>query len=353
MKTFSRRHFLRGWLAASAGAALAAAGCGGTAKTAIPLSGQTIAEAGQETLEATDLPLKNQPSSEPTLAASQTPVSQKASNEPGPGQAYLAVAHGEDPEAITRAALNALGGMQRFVKSGQDVIIKPNICVDYHTYEYAATTNPAVVGALVAMCLEAGAKRVRVMDNPFGGTADSAYVNSGISEAVKAAGGQMEIMGAFKFVSFDIPEGKDIQAWDIYRSALECDVLINVPIAKHHSLARLTLGGKNLLGLVAMPDRIHYHLGERIADLYSLIRPALTVVDAYRILMNHGPTGGSLDDVKLTQTVIASHDLVTTDAYGATLFGLKGEDIAYTAAMAARNLGAMDLTAVKIEEINV
>jgi uncharacterized protein (DUF362 family) len=134
---------------------------------------------------------------------------------------------------------------------------------------------------------------------------------------------------------------------------LECDVLMNVPIAKHHSLARITLGGKNLLGLVGSPNRIHSNMGERLADLYSLFRPTLTVVDAYRILMNHGPTGGSLDDVKLTETVIASHDLVAADAYGATLFGMKGEDIAYTNAMAKRGLGTLDLTSVKVEEVNV
>ena len=93
-------------------------------------------------------------------------------------------------------------------------------------------------------------------------------------------------------------------------------MLIDVPIAKHHSLARLTLGGKNLLGTVADPNQIHQNLGQRIADLISLIRPTLTVVDAFRILMDHGPTGGSLDDVKQAQTVIASHDIVAADAYG-------------------------------------
>ena len=99
--------------------------------------------------------------------------------------------HGPDPAVITRAAIDTLGGMASFVSPGFDVIIKPNICVDYHPPEYAATTNPTVVATLVSMCLEAGAKRVRVMDYPFGGTPKSAYEISGIKAAVEAAGGEM------------------------------------------------------------------------------------------------------------------------------------------------------------------
>jgi uncharacterized protein (DUF362 family) len=272
---------------------------------------------------------------------------------PAGDQAYLAAAHGTSPAALTEAALKALGGIERFVKSGQNVIIKPNICVDYHTPEYAVTTNPEVVATLVKLCLGAGAKRVRVMDMPFGGTPESAYAISGIADAVKGAGGEMEIMSQVKFARTAIASGKDIKTWDIYRDALDADVLIDVPIAKHHSLARLTLGGKNLLGLVSNPNQIHKNLGQRIADLISVIRPTLTVVDAYRILVAHGPTGGSLNDVKDTQTIIASHDIVAADAYGATLFDLKGADIAFIKAAADMGLGTLDLGSVKVAEVNV
>jgi uncharacterized protein (DUF362 family) len=143
----------------------------------------------------------------------------------------------------------AMGGMEQFVSAGDDVIVKPNICVAYHTYEYAATTNPWVVGALVKLALEAGARRVRVMDSPFGGTPEQAYARSGIQEQVQAAGGEMEVMTRLKFVEADIPQGLDIGKCDIYDQVLNADVLINVPIAKHHSLARLTLGMKNLMGV--------------------------------------------------------------------------------------------------------
>jgi uncharacterized protein (DUF362 family) len=273
---------------------------------------------------------------------------------PSADQAYLAVAHGADPAAIVKAAMGPLGGMQRFVKKGQDVIIKPNICVDYHPAEYAATTNPLVVATLVALCLEAGARRVRVMDSPFAGISPtSAYAASGIEAAVKAAGGEMEVMSPIKFAKFDIPQGRNITSWNIYRDALETDVLIDVPIAKTHSLARLTLGGKNLLGLVSDPNQIHSSLGQRVADLASLIRPNLTVVDAYRILVDHGPTGGSLSDVRQANTIIASHDIIAADAYAATLFGLTGADISYVKNGAEMGLGTLDLATVKVEEVNV
>lgn len=271
---------------------------------------------------------------------------------PSGSQTYLAVARGSDPAVITERAIAALGGIERFVKSGDDVIIKPNICVDYNPPEYAATTNPTVVATLVKLCVGAGAKRVRVMDTPFGGTAESAYAISGIDAATKAAGGIMEPMNPAKFVETPIPQGKSIQKWDIYRDVMTADVLINVPIAKHHSLARLSLGMKNLLGVITDPGGIHSNLGQRVADLASAIRPTLTVVDAVRTLMAHGPTGGSLNDVRQTDTVIASHDMVAADAWAATLFDKTGSDIAYIKAASQMGLGTMDLDSIDIEEIN-
>jgi len=272
---------------------------------------------------------------------------------PAVDQAYLSIARGKDPKAITRAALAALGGVERFVKSGHEVVIKPNICVDYRSYEYGATTNPEVVATLVELCLGVGAKRVRVMDLPFGGSPESAYATSGIAEAVKAAGGQMEVMNGAKFRETEIPEGRDISSWQVYQEILSADVVINVPVAKHHSLARLSLGGKNLLGVVSTPSLMHANLNQRIADVVSLVRPTLTVVDAVRTLMAHGPTGGNLDDVRLTNTVIASHDLVAADACAASLFGLTGSDVAYVKAAADMGLGTLDLDAVKVVEIAV
>jgi uncharacterized protein (DUF362 family) len=267
--------------------------------------------------------------------------------------AYLAVVHGQDPAAITRAAIEALGGMATFVSTGYDVIIKPNICTDYHPPEYAATTNPTVVGTLVSLCLEAGAKRVRVMDSPFGGTAKSAYSISGIADAVEAAGGEMHVMNHSKYTKVDIPQGRDLSSVYIYPDILEADLLINVPIAKDHGSTRLTLGAKNLMGVILDRNMMHMNLSQRIADLTSLVRPTLTVIDAVRILTANGPTGGDLADVKQMDTIITSRDIVTADAYATTLFGLTGSDIGYIQACADMGLGTMDLSSIDLREISL
>ncbi len=267
--------------------------------------------------------------------------------------AYLAVARGTDadPAELTRRAIAALGGIERFVQKGDDVIVKPNICNAYHGPEYASTTNPQVVAAIVALCLGAGAKRVRVMDFPFGGTPQAAYERSGIGQAVGEVGGIMEVMSPIKFAETPIPQGKDIQKWRIYADVLEADVLINVPIAKHHNLAGLTLALKNAMGVIDRRQSLHINLHQRLADLATVIRPRLTVMDAVRILVANGPTGGNLDDVKKLDTVIASTDIVAVDAYSTTLFGKQPSDIGYIKAAAGMGLGQMDLSAIKIEEI--
>jgi len=365
MTDYTRRRFLHR-AAASLGLLTGSwllAGCGEkelttVCPTAVP------ATASRTAVPATDAPETGvEPS--PTTASSQAAASPTASSraEASPTAAAtptealsrpdLVVARGGEPEEMVRRALAALGGMEQFVKVGDDVVIKPNICVAYHTYEYAATTNPWVVGALVKLALEAGAARVRVMDYPFGGSAEQAYVKSGIQEQVEKAGGRMEVMTKFKFVDAKIPQGLDLQSCKIYDDVLKADVLIDVPIAKHHSLARLTLGMKNLMGVIANRPAMHRNLGQRLADLSSRVQPTLTVVDAVRMLMKHGPTGGNLDDVRKADTVIASPDLVAADSYAATLFGLKPEQLSYVSAGAAMGLGKSDLDRLKIEEVTV
>lgn len=315
------------------------------------LSGCSRAQEAPPAAPAASTPTQP-PAETQSSGAAATPAEQPEAP-PAGAHPDLVVGRGGEPEALVRQSLAALGGMDRFVKPGADVIIKPNICVAYHSYEYAATTNPWVVGALVKLALEAGAGRVRVMDYPFGGSADAAYARSGIQEQVLAAGGEMEIMSKFKFLAADIPEGRDLRQADIYDDVLRADVLIDVPVAKHHSLARLTLGMKNLLGVIWDRGAIHRDLGQRVADLTSRVRPTLTVIDAVRILTAHGPTGGNLDDVKKLDTLIASPDIVAADSYAATLFGLQPTDLAYIQAGAAMGLGRSDLANLKIEELTV
>lgn len=297
----------------------------------------------------------NQPVTEvaaPTNPGATTTVAQPAHV----GGAYLAVARGEaaTQAELTTRAIAAIGGIEQFVKPGDDVIVKPNICNAYHGPEYASTTNPEVVATIVSLCLGAGAKRVRVMDYPFGGSAQNAYNTSGIAQAVEAAGGQMELMNSLKYQEVEIPNARALNRTQIYADILSADAVINVPIAKHHSMATLTLGLKNLMGAVFDRGAMHTRgLQQSIADLATVVMPQLTVVDATRVLMANGPTGGNLDDVRQMDTVIASADVVAADAYAATLFDKTGADIAYVTMAAERGLGTMDLGSIKIEEISV
>ena len=344
-KILSRREALR-WMALTAAASLAACQ---KANLLTPVLDQV----GTPSQPSTRLPEPNPTAASQPVKPTLDPTVASQPVEPTSEQAYLAVARGEDPAAIIEAALRALGGIERFVKNGYDVIIKPNICTDYYPYEYGATTNPDVVAALVRLSLGAGARRVRVMDSPFGGTAESAYARSGIADAVKAAGGEMEVMNPNKYRMTPIPEGRSITEWEIYQDVLNCDLMIDVPTAKHHNLAQITVGSKNLMGVIQKRSSIHAEMAERIPDLISVIRPGLTVVDAVRTLMRHGPTGGNLDDVRINNTVIASHDIVAADSYAAGLFGLRGADIPYLATAAERGLGKIELGGLKIEEVSL
>ncbi|NJD58963.1 MAG: DUF362 domain-containing protein [Anaerolineae bacterium] len=348
----SRRTFIKLTATVAAGAALAS--CSPAKSTSLPTKvtpTEQIAPANPTSSLAATVTNPAEPTAGEATPAEPGSPSPEPSATSTP--AYLAVAHGPDPAAITRAAIGALGGMASFVSPGYDVIIKPNICTDYHPPEYASTTNPTVVATLVSMCLEAGAKRVRVMDYPFGGTAKSAYEISGIKEAVEAAGGEMHVMTRSKYEVVDIHQGKDISSVEIYPDILNADLLINVPIAKNHGSTKLTLGGKNLMGVILDRNLMHINLSQRIAALTSLVMPELTVIDAVRILTRHGPTGGDLADVKQMDTIIASRDIVAADAYATTLFGMSGEDIGYIKASAKMGLGTLDLSSINIQELKL
>ncbi len=263
----------------------------------------------------------------------------------------LVVARKGQPEALVRAAIDALGGMARFVPKNGWVIVKPNICVSYNSYEFASTTNPWVVGALVKMCFEAGASKVQVMDSPFSGTPANAYITSGIGEQVELNGGEMVQMSSFMFKEVTIENALMLHKVKIFEDVFKADALINVPIAKHHSMATLTLGMKNLMGLITNRSAIHLDFANQLTDLAMKIRPALTVIDAVRILVSSGPTGGDLDDVQQMDTIIASPDIVAADAYATSLFGLLPEDLKYLVVANQAGLGEKDLSKIEIKEL--
>jgi uncharacterized protein (DUF362 family) len=263
----------------------------------------------------------------------------------------LAVVHGTPPAKITRAAVDALGGMKRFISRGDVVVIKPNIGWD-RTPEYAATTNPEVVATVVKLCFEAGAKRVKVFDHPVS-DARRTYKQSGIADAATAMGATVTFMDDRKFKDMQI-KGLTLKSWPLYTEVFEADKVINLPIAKTHGIAKLTLGMKNWMGVMGgSRGRIHQRIDESLMDLATFIKPALTILDAVRILTDNGPQGGNLADVKQLNMVIAGTDVVAVDAFGATLFGIKPANMACIRLGHQARLGSMDLAKMKIKRINL
>jgi len=259
----------------------------------------------------------------------------------------VAVAEGGDPAQVTRNAINALGGMKRFVKPGDTVVVKPNMGWD-RTPELAANTNPLVVRAVVEECLRAGAKMVKVFDRTCNDER-RCYKNSGIEDALKGLKGvDVKQLEAERFKKVML-NGNALKEWDLYGEAVAADVYINVPVLKHHGLSKLTIGMKNVMGIMGgNRGSIHKNIDVALADINAVFKTHLVVVDATRILTAHGPQGGDLKDVKILNKVIASTDIVAADAYATSLFGLKPEDIAVTVEAHRRGLGEINLKRMKI-----
>jgi uncharacterized protein (DUF362 family) len=262
----------------------------------------------------------------------------------------LSITEGPDYGALVSKVLGPLGGIQAFVKKGQRVVIKPNIGWD-RTPEQAANTHPEIVKAVVRLALEAGASQVQVFDRPCN-EERRCYTNSGIKKAVESLGDRRvscPYMDNRKFIPVRIAKGKSVNEWEFYKEALEADCYINVPIAKHHSSAGLSLGLKNIMGILGgYRGKIHFSLGQRIADLNTVLKPHLTITDATRTLLRNGPQGGDLKDVKILNTLMASTDIVAIDAYATTLFHMKPEEIESTQAAYQLGLGEIDLKKIKI-----
>jgi len=260
----------------------------------------------------------------------------------------LAVVTGPDPAALVTRAVELVGGMNTFVSSGDVVFVKPNISWD-RPPEQGATTNPAVVETVVRLVLEAGAKKVIVADNTCN-DARRCYVHSGIKEAAEKAGADVPFMEKRKFVETNIG-GKAVRKWDVYREVLDADKIINVPVAKHHGLSGVTLSMKNLMGLVGgARNRMHQRLDTSIVDLLAFFRPSLTILDAVRILVEHGPQGGTIKDARKLDTVAACVDPVKIDAWGITILdeahgGRPPADFAFIRDAEERGLGTSDFRA--------
>jgi len=262
----------------------------------------------------------------------------------------LAIAKtGAGPAALARAAVDALGGMARFVSRGDVVVVKPNIGWD-RTPLHAANTNPEVVAEVVQMAFEAGAKRVVVTDASCNDP-NRCFQRSGILRAAGLKGAEVIIPSDHRFRGMRL-KGEVLDEWPVYTPLIQADKLINVPVAKHHNLAKYTGAMKNWYGsLGGRRNRLHQSIDLSVADLATFMRPTLTVLDATRVLVRNGPQGGNIDDTKVLNQVIASIDQVAIDAYGCTLVRQKRENIPYLKMGQERGLGTMNWESLRVREV--
>ena len=271
------------------------------------------------------------------------------------GTTDLTVVTGNPYESLVGKAVEGVGGIGAFVKKGDTVVIKPNIGWDRNP-DQAANTHPLVVRTLAQLALDAGAARVRVFDRTCN-EKRRCYVNSGIQDALVSLKDNriiLEHIDKRKFVPIDIKKGKSLTRWEIYKDALDADCYINVPVAKHHGLSGLTLGLKNSMGVIGgNRGSLHFDLGQKLADLATVLRPTLTIIDATRMLMRNGPQGGNLADVKIADTLIATADPVAADAYATTLFGWEPERIESTVAAHRMGLGEINLSKMRINKLRI
>ncbi len=252
----------------------------------------------------------------------------------------LAVIQGGEPQQLAQRALEELGGIRRFISRTDNVLIKPNIAWD-RTPEQAANTNPDLVAEVVRQCWEAGAKKVIVTDVSCNDP-NRCFQRSGIAEVARRAGAEVLLPDPSKFKRVDLG-GDVLQDWLVFQPFLEADKIINLPIAKHHSLTGTTLGMKNWYGILGgARHQLHQKIHESLVDLADFVRPTLTMIDCYRVLVRNGPTGGNLEDVLLKKTLVAGTDPVALDAYVAKAYwNLESSALPYLMMASQRGLGTL------------
>jgi uncharacterized protein (DUF362 family) len=247
---------------------------------------------------------------------------------------------GYSVKELIRRVFEAAGGISRFVSKGDVVVIKPNISWARRP-DLAATTNPEVMEAVIELFYEAGAKKVRIADNTIH-DARRCFAITGAGMVAKKTGAELiyprsSLMREMKL------GGRRLDVWPVFLPLVEADKLINLPVAKHHGLCTLTLGMKNWIGAIGgRRSALHQDIHQTIVDLTRFFNPTLTLIDATRIMIRNGPSGGRLSDVAIKNTLILSDDQVAADAKASTLFGLSPEQIGYILLGQKWGLGTYD-----------
>ena len=254
------------------------------------------------------------------------------------------VVHGVDPGGMLAAGIARLGGWGSFVKPRQNVVLKLNAAWA-SLPEQGGNTSPALVECCIQECLRSGAAAVVVPEKSCSSAKD-AFERSGIGAAVKRSGGRMYSPERHQFQRVTIPRGVNLKEADVVRDVLEAPCLINMPVAKSHGGATLTLSMKNWMGSVS--DRGYWHahnLHQCIADFSTFIKPSLIIVDALRIMTTNGPQGPG--KLAYPNQLIFGTDPVAVDAYAATLFGKQPFDVPHIKLAHDMGVGCGDLQQVR------
>lgn len=269
-----------------------------------------------------------------------------------PGAPELVVARGAPASKLVTAALEELGGIQRFIQPGDVVLIKPNAAFDRPAWQ-GSTTNPDVLRAMTAACMDAGAAEVLVADNPIH-VPEGCFRKTGLGKAAEDAGGRVWLPRKADFGPVALP-GTVLDAWPIFLEPLKrATKVIGIAPVKDHNLARASMTLKNWYGLLGGPrNRLHQKLDETIATLAGMVKPTLSVLDGTRILLSNGPTGGSPDDVVDGNVIALGTDGVALDAFGATLLDISASDLDYLDRAAQQGFGTIAWNSLETREITV
>lgn len=268
----------------------------------------------------------------------------------------IGVARGEK-SALVKAAVDALGGIEKFIKPGDRVLVKPNISFSANT-EWGATTSVEIIKQTVELCLEAGASKITIIDYPLANP-ELCIEKTGVKQAiVDSEKVNLLMLGKERqFVNVEVPKGKELKTIKIARELKKVDKFINLPTAKSHSATGVSLGIKNLMGLIWERSYLHrIDLHRAIAELGLVLKPDLTIVDATRVLTSGGPGGPG--KTVILNTVIAGTDMVAVDAYtvGISQWYNKsfiGRNVKYIAYAHEIGLGEIDTEKMDIKEIRV
>ncbi len=267
------------------------------------------------------------------------------------GSVDIAVARGRDVAAMVQKALAAMGGIESFVRPGERVVIKPNVGWNRLPAQ-AANTNPEIVAEVARLVIAAGAAEVWVTDNPVN-NAERCFARSGIADAVRKAGAELILPNELSFRTVAVG-GQLLRVGDVLWPFVEADRIINLPVVKQHGLCHATMAMKNWYGVLGGHRvRLHQNIDRSIVELAGMVKPTLTIMDATRVLMANGPSGGSLDDVKRFDTIVVGVDEVALDAYGSQFLDRTPSEITFIGLAEREGIGRSDYQNMKMVEIEV